>query len=345
MAKCDIGHEAPPAGLFKYGSRYMQLTAELIKTYAKSTGFDLCGITTPETPERDVARYKKWLAKGLHADLDYMERNVERRCAPALSQHGVRSIIMLALNYYQTDTEAVDSGYGRVARYARGRDYHKIFETRIRALLREIHTNHPKLNIRENFKYFVDYGPFLERCYAEKAGLGYIGKNSMLITEEYGSWVMLAEILTTVELQPDEPNQKRHGHCGACQRCMLHCPTGAIIAPGVVDTSKCISYLTIEKRGEIEQELRAKIGDKIFGCDICQEVCPHNHPKQRSIRTDDNEFLPLAGVGEFINLQEILSLKSREEFLKLTAGTALTRPKLEGLRRNAEVCLENEETQ
>lgn len=320
----------------------MQLTSQLIKSYAKLAGFDLCGITTPEAPERDVARYKKWLAKGLHAELTYMERNVARRCDPALSQPGVRSIIMLALNYYQPDSEAVDSGYGRVARYARGRDYHKIFETRIRALLREVQANHPELDIRKDFKYYVDYGPFLERAYAEKAGLGYIGKNSMLITEEYGSWVMLAEILTTVELEPDEPSLKRHGHCGSCQRCLIHCPTGAIIAPGVVDTGKCISYLTIEKRGEIERELRAKVGNRIFGCDVCQEVCPHNHPKQRSTPTDNDEFLPGRGVGEFVSLQEILSLSSQEEFLKLTAGTALTRPKLEGLRRNAEVCLENQ---
>ncbi len=319
----------------------MSLTTELIKSYSKECGFDLCGITTPEAPERDVSRYQKWLAKGLHADMQYMADKVDRRCDPSLNLPEVKSIIMLGLNYYQPNSNQPEPDSGQVARYARGRDYHKIFETKIRALLRLINDKFPELDTRKEFKYFVDYGPFLERAYAEKAGLGYIGKNSMLITEEYGSWVMLAEVLTTVELKPDKPNQNRHGHCGNCQRCIIHCPTGAIIAPGVVDASKCISYLTIEKRSEIEPTLRAKIGNRIFGCDICQEVCPHNHPLQRSTPTTNKEFLPESGVGEFVNLKQALALESQEQFLDLTAGTALTRPKLEGLKRNAQTCVNN----
>ncbi len=325
----------------------MTITSELIKYYAKAAGFDLCGITNPDAPDRDTSRYQKWLDRGLHADMDYMSAKVERRCDPSLSLEGVRSIIMLGLNYYQPNSEQDEPESGLVARYARGRDYHKIFETRIRAMLRAVHDAHPQLDIRSDFRYFVDYGPCLERAYAEKAGLGYIGRNSMLITEEFGSWVMLAEILTTVELAPDEPNQKRHGHCGNCQRCLVHCPTGAIISPGVVDASKCISYLTIEKRNEIEPLLRAKIGNRIFGCDVCQEVCPHNHPQQRpqylSNQTTNKEFLPESGVGEFVNLKDVLELESQEQFLELTAGTPLTRPKLEGLKRNARICLENGE--
>jgi epoxyqueuosine reductase len=319
----------------------MALTSELIKSYAADCGFDLCGITTPETPERDVSRYRKWLERGLSADMQYMADKIEWRCNPSLTLTGVKSIIMLGLNYYQPNSDQPEPGSGQVARYARGRDYHKIFETKIRELLRLINEKNPELDIHKEFKYFVDYGPFLERAYAEKAGLGYIGKNSMLITEEYGSWVMLAEILTTVELSPDKPNQERHGHCGNCQRCIIHCPTGAIIAPGVVDANKCISYLTIEKRNEIEPALRAKIGNRIFGCDVCQEVCPHNHPLQRSTPTANKEFLPESGVGEFVNLKQALALESQEQFLNLTAGTALTRPKLEGLKRNAQVCLGN----
>ncbi|MBN4076377.1 hypothetical protein JYT16_01530, partial [Gemmatimonas aurantiaca] len=186
-----------------------------------------------------------------------------------------------------------------------------------------------------------DYGPMLERSYAAKAGLGFLGRNSMLITEEYGSWVLLGAILSTVTLEPDEPYQSRHGDCGSCTRCITHCPTSAIIANGVVDARRCISYLTIEKRGEIDTELQEQMGEWIFGCDVCQDVCPFNHPENRPQQTLHKEFLPETGVGSHIKLSNIERITTEEQFYNLTAGTPLTRPKIAGLKRNAEICATN----
>ena len=312
------------------------LTSKEIKRYASEAGFDLCGITTPEVIPHAAQRLRKWLNKGLQGEMSYMEKEPERRMDPSKTLAGVRSIIILAINYYQPDHASPGPEHGRVARYARGRDYHKVFESRTKNMLKAIQSDHPDLNVKQEFRWFVDYGPFLEKAYAEKAGMGYIGTNSMLITEEFGSWILLSEILTTLELAPDVPVPGRHGACGSCRRCVDHCPTGAIIAPGVVDANKCISYLTIEKRTEIERELRKKLNGKVFGCDICQEVCPHN---QRAQPTKHIEFAPASGVGEFLDLKKICEMSDREDFLELTAGTALTRPKLAGLRRTASAIL------
>lgn len=313
------------------------LTSKEIKRFASEAGFDLCGITSPEVIPHAAERFTKWLGKGLHGEMSYMEKDPGRRIDPSRTLAGVQSIIMLAINYYQPDTDCPAPEFGRVARYARGRDYHKIFESRTRKMLRAIKREYPEIDTKKEFRWFVDYGPFLERAYAEKAGLGYIGKNSMLITAEFGSWILLSEILTTLKLQTDDPNPGRHGSCGNCRRCVDHCPTGAIIAPGVVDSNKCISYLTIEKRTEIERELRENLSGRVFGCDICQEVCPHN---QRATLTNHEELTPTAGVGEFLDLRKLKDLTGRDEFLELTAGTALTRPKLDGLQRTATALLD-----
>lgn len=315
-----------------------ELTSKEIKRYAAEAGFDLCGITTPEIIPHAAERFNKWLAKGLQGEMSYMEKEPERRIDPSRTLSDVRSIIMLAINYFQEDTDSPGPEFGRVARYARGRDYHKVFESRTRSMLRAIHNDYPEIDTKKEFRWFVDYGPFLERAYAEKAGLGYIGKNSMLITEEFGSWILLSEILTTHKLEADKPIPGRHGSCGSCRRCVDYCPTGAIIAPGVVDSNKCISYLTIEKRTEIELKLRKKLAGRVFGCDICQEVCPHN---QRAKLTGHKELTPGSGVGEFLDLRKLRDMSGRAEFLELTAGTALTRPKLDGLRRTAAALLDS----
>ncbi|HSG99453.1 MAG TPA: tRNA epoxyqueuosine(34) reductase QueG, partial [candidate division Zixibacteria bacterium] len=292
-------------------SSQSHISSQIVKSLARQAGFDLCGVCPAEPLERDSRRFRRWLAEGFHGQMDYLAREPERRTDPRLLMPGAKSIIALALNYYLPNHE-LRPGHGRVARYARGRDYHKVSEGKLKKLIAAICQADQNLESRRDFRAYVDYGPLLERAYAERAGLGFIGRNSLLITEEFGSWVLLSEIITTLELEPDEPDQKRHGSCGSCRRCLDHCPTGAILAPGVVDARKCISYLTIEQRGEIEAELRAQVGDNLFGCDICQEVCPFNHPDHRATPTTHGEFLPETGVGESLDLKSILEMATEE---------------------------------
>jgi epoxyqueuosine reductase len=314
-----------------------------IKELASECGFDLCGITTAEVIPAAKARLLKWLNGGYHADMDYLAKEPERRTDPERVLTGAQSVIVLGLNYYH-EQKPPSANAGRIAAYAQGRDYHKVFEKRLKELISRICAEQQSPNPLDAFRSYVDYGPLLERSYAAKAGLGFLGRNSMLITQEFGSWVLLGAILTTLELEPDEPYQSRHGDCGSCQRCITHCPTKAIIANGVVDARRCISYLTIEKRSEIdsiEPELQSQMGEWVFGCDVCQDVCPFNHPDNRPQQTVHPEFLPESGVGSQIDLRKIQQLDSTAAFIELTAGTPLTRAKLEGLKRNAQICATN----
>ena len=315
------------------------MRSQRLKELAKLSRFDLCGITTPKPIPKAVEYFENWLQYGYQADMGWIGKHKERRFDPKLLLDNVKSVIILGINYYQPNSESIPKGKGLVARYARGKDYHKVIKRRTEDLLYKIKNELPKKTEAE-FKWWVDYGPFLERSYAEKAGLGYIGKNSMLINKDFGSWIFLSEILTTLELEPDKPTDLEHGKCGTCRLCIDACPTDAIISPRVVDSNKCISYLTIECPETIPNELSSKFGNMIFGCDICQDVCPHNI--SRSVLTTHKEFDYKHGVGEFLDLQQILNLKDRDEFLKLTAGTPLTRPKEDGLKRNAGIVKGNQ---
>jgi epoxyqueuosine reductase len=314
------------------------LTSDRIKQLATASGFDLCGVTTPDVIRDAEKRLNEWLAAGHAGEMDYMSRALERRIDPRQLMDNVRSVIMLGLNYYQQDTERTPPGQGRVSKYARGRDYHKVFTNKVKELLWRLEK---ELGATASFnhKWFVDYGPFMERSYAEQAGLGFIGKNGMLINKKFGSWIFLAEIVTDLALEPDRRDPIAHGHCGACRLCIEACPTDAIISPRVVDSRRCISYLTVEKPSKVPDELADKMGDLVFGCDICQDVCPYN---ARPVVTAHSDLMSRKGVGEFLDLEEISRLRSDEDFYRLTAGTALTRPKLVGLKRNAAIAARNQ---
>lgn len=315
-----------------------QTITERIKTHARSLGFDLVRVTDAFPHNLDGQRYQRWLARGNAADMEYLKRTPERRWTPTEIVPDAKSIIMLGINYFHSDKTPSP----RVAQYAHGRDYHKVITAKLKQLARYIEAQNPaparaeKTSAQQqSVRHYVDFGPLLERSYAAHAQMGFIGKNTCIITREYGSWIFLAEVITTLQLDPDPPTTWKGG-CGTCHRCIDACPTNAIgnDASGghSIDARRCISYLTIENRGPIPLELRAKIGTWLFGCDICQDVCPHNVRAQPT-RVDDFKKIT---IGEkIISLKKILALKTDEEFTALFAGTPFMRAKRRGLIRNA----------
>ena len=246
-------------------------------SFAREIGFDSCRIAACGSPPH-ADEFRNWLDEGGHGEMSYMERGEEKRCDPQKVLPGARSIVVLALNYFQGSRKTGDTpaATGRIARYAWGDDYHDLIDSKLDKIdefLREFGGQQ---------KCYVDTGPVLERDHAAQAGIGWHGKSTMLIDEQLGTWFFLAEILTTLELPPDEPVPDR---CGTCERCIKACPTGAITAPHRLDARRCISYLTIELKSSIPLELRPLIGDRIFGCDDCLDACPWNRFAQVSRET------------------------------------------------------------
>ena len=281
--------------------------AQLIKEEARALGFDAVGISRVPHSEQPSARHPaaqspdspvslpqllwtrltEWLRRGYHGTMDWMERSPDKRTDPRLVLSGCRSIISLGLNYLTDQRADERNGYGRIARYAWGKDYHRIIGDRLKDLERRIREFAPEAETRS----YTDTGPIMEKSWAEQAGLGWIGKHSNLVSNEYGSWLLLGEILTTLELEPDEPAADL---CGSCTLCIQACPTGAIPEPYVVDATRCISYLTIELRGHegaIPDELQRRMGNRIFGCDDCLDACPFN---LRASPTRESAFQPMA---------------------------------------------------
>ncbi len=307
-----------------------QRTAAL-KQRATEEGFDRVGVAAVGTLDRDVAALDAWLNAGHHATLAWMERYRDRRVDPGKLLPGCRSIVVVAMNYWPGESEAATpAGHASVALYARGRDYHKVMGKKLKRLAAWLAGE-----TGETTRAFVDTGPVLERGWAQRAGLGWIGKNANLLTRSMGSWLLLGELLSAAELQPDDGPHA--DHCGTCTACLDACPTSAIVADGVVDSRLCISYWTIEHRGEVPEDKRVANGDWIFGCDICQQVCPWNETHARPVgaerfeRRDDLRGLdPLA----------ILAM-DETTFRNAYSGTSLMRAKWEGLRRNACIVLGN----
>jgi epoxyqueuosine reductase len=306
-----------------------------IKTAARQLGFEVVGITSIEPLLEDEARYLGWRDGGYAAGMDYMTRRPELLARPAGLAAWARSIVTVAVNYYADEPVFDHRGrYGRVARYAWGRDYHDVVKPRLNALAAEIERAAGKPT---RSRSFVDAVPLLERAVAASAGLGFFGKNTNLLQARAGSWYFLAEILLDIELAP-EPGPRPQVSCGTCSRCIDACPTNAFAGPYVLDSRRCISYLTIENKEEIPRELREGVGEWIFGCDVCQDVCPFN---RFSSETTWQELRPEAGAGQRLDLAEVLSISRDEEFRARYDGTPLLRPKRRGLLRNAAVVAAN----
>jgi epoxyqueuosine reductase len=300
------------------------MNAALIKSRAAALGLDACGITSAD-PARHAAFYQQWTAEGKAGEMQWLTREPERRADPRVVLSGARSIIVAGLNYWQPQPK----GRGRIARYALGEDYHHVLLEKLEALAAEIIQN------GEKAKVYVDTGPVLEKPLAERAGVGWQGKSTMLIHRQLGPWLLLGEIITTLELEPDAPQRD---HCGSCSKCIEACPTGAITAPYQLDARRCIAYLTIELKGSIPEELRPLIGDRVYGCDECLDVCPWNRFAQT---TREARFLAkdeeVSGSDRLHALLEI----SSAEFKRRFARSPILRVKRRGLLRNVCVVLGN----
>ncbi|MFM9873745.1 MAG: tRNA epoxyqueuosine(34) reductase QueG [Fimbriimonadaceae bacterium] len=297
-----------------------------MKFAAHSLGFELVGVCDSAAPH-SLGILEKWVADGMHGEMEYMSNSLPLRADLNSVLSGVRSVIAVGLNYYQVPFE----GDVKVARYAVGRDYHKV----IRGKLKRLGSAMAELVPEETWRACVDSAPVMEREYANRAGLGWFGKNTCLINSYRGSWFLIGVLLTTAEIAVDPAAV---GGCGTCTRCVDDCPTGAIVLRDEVwqvDARQCISYLTIEKRGDFTAEEAGMVGDWTFGCDVCQEVCPFNQdrPSQplRGLVTTEPGFLDRRDFG---GLEEIL-VWSEEEWDKRTRGSAVRRAGFDGLRRNA----------
>jgi epoxyqueuosine reductase len=302
---------------------------ELIKAQAYGLGFDLIGIT--DLGEAETARaFDDWLARGYAGEMAYMSRTAEKRKDSRRAIEGVTRAIVVAMSYGGREPS------GPVARYARGDDYHDVMLDRLNELHRWIDA-HVGRAVRG--KAYVDTGPLLERELAQRAGLGWFGKNTTLINPRAGSFFFLGALLLDLELAADAPFATEH--CGTCRRCLDACPTGALVEPRVLDSNLCISYLTIELKGDIPEALRPKIGELLYGCDICQDVCPWNEKFALPLR--EAAFRPravFAGKDAATLARDILAM-SDEDFRTAFKGSPMKRAKLRGLKRNAAVVLGN----
>ena len=299
----------------------------LIKAQAYGLGFDLVGIARLG-PAETAAAFDEWLAAGRDGDMAYLARGAEKRRDTRLPVEGAQSAIVVGMNYGGREPS------GPVARYARGDDYHDLMVERLRELHRWIEG---ELGHGVAGKAYVDTGPILERDLARRAGLGWFGKNTMLINPRLGSFFFLGELLLDLELTPDQPFDS--DHCGRCRRCIDACPTGAFTAARVMDATRCISYLTIELKGEIDETLRPAIGDRLYGCDVCQEVCPWN--EKFALPLGEDAFRPRAAIAgkDAATLARELSEMSDDEFRIAFKGSPMKRAKLAGLKRNARAVL------
>lgn len=291
-----------------------------IKSEAKRLGFFSCGISKAGFLEEEAPRLEQWLNSKMHGNMEYMNDHFDKRLDPTLLFPGAKSVISLLINYYPSEFQNTESY--KVSKYAYGKDYHRVINKKLRKLLRSIKREIGDVPGRA----FVDIAPVMDKAWAAKSGLGWIGKNSNLITKQVGSFYFIAELIIDLELEYDHSSTD---HCGNCTACIDACPTQAIIAPYVVDGSKCISYYTIELKENIPHEVKGKLDDWMFGCDVCQDICPWN---KFSKPHNEPSFSPYPELLSFTkkDWNEI----TEETFEKVFTNTPLKRKQLEGLKRN-----------
>lgn len=295
----------------------------LIKSEAKRLGFTSCGIAKADFLEEEAPRLEQWLKNDYHGDMRYMANHFDKRLDPRLLVEGAKSVISLTYNYYPKNQQKVDTY--KLAKYAYGEDYHFVIKSKLKELYRFIQEEIGEIDGR----VFVDSAPVMERAWAEKSGLGWNGKHSLLIQKEAGSFFFLSELIIDLELESDQPF--RTDHCGTCTKCIDACPTNAILPNSTIDSSKCISYFTIELKNEIPNSMKGHFEDWMFGCDICQDVCPWNRfskPHKEPLFNPPSELLEMTKR----DWEEI----TEDTFKRVLMKSAVKRAKFSGLRRNVQ---------
>ncbi|WP_102407453.1 tRNA epoxyqueuosine(34) reductase QueG [Parabacteroides bouchesdurhonensis] len=306
----------------------MRKLSTLIKELAYKQGFDACGIARVASADTEAACFDRWLAEGCHGGMKYMENHRDIRFNPEGLVEGARSVISVALNYYPE--KKLPANIPHIAYYAYGKDYHQVVKEKLRRLWESILSSFQEDGMTPeeapSARIFTDSAPILERYWAWKAGIGFIGKNTNLIIPRKGSFFFLGEIVTTLEV--DEYDESQKNRCGNCTRCLKACPTGALEGEQRLNASRCLSYLTIEHKGEIPAEQAGKLGNRLYGCDTCQLVCPWN---RFAVPTKEDEFRPSEALLSL--KKEQLRMLTKEEYNRIFAHSAVKRAKYEGLLR------------
>ncbi|ROI11217.1 tRNA epoxyqueuosine(34) reductase QueG [Kaistella haifensis] len=302
---------------------YAEKYSQLVKTKAKKFGFQSCGISKAGFLEEDAKPLENWLNNNYHGEMAYMENYFDKRLDPTLLVEGSKSVISLSYNYFPKDKISSIDNF-KISKYAYGQDYHEIIKETLNEMVAELKEEIGDFHCR----VFVDSAPVLERSWAKKSGIGWVGKNANLITKQSGSFYFLAEIMIDLELQEDSPTTD---HCGTCTKCIEACPTDAIVSEKIIDGSKCISYATIELKNEIPETFKNKMEDWMFGCDICQDVCPWNRfsAPHHQEKFKPNHFLENAKKEDWKEL-------SQEIFSEIFRKSPVKRTKFAGLKRNIE---------
>lgn len=294
--------------------------SKLVKRLAREQGFDACGISAAGFLEEEATGLENWLNAGFHGTMSWMERHFDERLDPRKLVPGAKSVISVVLNYFPNEGQRADAP--KISKYAYGRDYHKVIRGKLKRMLLCIQDEIGEVSGRG----FVDSAPVMDRAWARKSGLGWVGKHSLLLSKGSGSYFFIGALIVDIELEPDGPTTD---HCGSCTACIDACPTSAIVAPTVVDSNKCISYLTIEYKGALPSEYQEKMEDWVYGCDICQDVCPWNRFSTPHAESDFN-IRDAIQNNDWETWEEV----THELWEEITKGSAMRRVGFDGFKRN-----------